>query len=80
MRSEEVISLEDLRNLPEYSCSIPTGTTIGKRWRCCSDRRHPDTTNWLIKTYATDPDPKYVKILSAWAVDENREPHLGDLS
>ena len=30
---EEIISREELAKLPEYSCSIPTGTTVGKRWR-----------------------------------------------
>lgn len=24
----------DVDRLPEYSCSVPTGTTIGKRWVC----------------------------------------------
>ena len=31
---EETISREELEKLPEYSCSVPTGTTVGKRWRC----------------------------------------------
>lgn len=24
----------ELRDLPEYSTTLPTGTTIGKRWKC----------------------------------------------
>ena len=24
----------EFRELGEYSCSLPTGTTIGKRWKC----------------------------------------------
>lgn len=31
--SEVVISRADLANLGEYSCSLPSLTTIGKRWR-----------------------------------------------
>jgi hypothetical protein len=27
------LSEQELFALPEYSCSLPTGTTIGKRWR-----------------------------------------------
>lgn len=28
-----VMEPRDFSELPEYSCSIPTGTTIGKRWK-----------------------------------------------
>jgi hypothetical protein len=31
------LTLEQFKALDEYSCSIPTGTTIGKKWK----RRHP---------------------------------------
>ncbi len=49
---------EELKKLPEYSCSLPTGTTIGKRWR----RRIPYYTNqplqcWLVAEYVPHPDP-----------------------
>lgn len=27
----------ELEQLAEYSCSIPTGTSLGKRWRCNRD-------------------------------------------
>lgn len=27
------LTASELAELPEYSCSLPTGTTIGKRWR-----------------------------------------------
>lgn len=27
-------TLQYFKDLPEYSCSLPTGTTLGKRWRC----------------------------------------------
>jgi len=29
-----LMSKAEFDALPEYSCSLPTGTTIGKTWRC----------------------------------------------
>jgi hypothetical protein len=28
--------------LPEYSCSLPSGTTIGKKWKCNDDAYAPE--------------------------------------
>lgn len=44
----EVVRLTwaELKALPEYSCSLPTGTTIGKRWKKnqhAYHRPHADT-------------------------------------
>lgn len=35
MKKLKTINLtkKEFDNLPEYSCSIPTGTTIGKQWK-----------------------------------------------
>lgn len=35
MRNDKVVKLTplELKELDEYPCSIPTGTTIGKRWK-----------------------------------------------
>lgn len=57
--------------LPEYSCSIPTGAVVGKRWRRCetfgrkasavevhNDRDVEDPDMWLMGEYADDPDAK----------------------
>lgn len=83
---ETVISRKELFDLGEYSCSLPTGTTIGKRWRrdVHAYRRRPDGTyfpdeihEWKIGEYTEDPDPAMVGIKWSWAVDENREPHRG---
>ena len=77
---EEIISLEDLKALPEYSVTIPTGVTIGKRWRCATkpDRKHKDDSEWLIKTYADDPhNDNMALICSVWAVVEQGVPHRG---
>ena len=42
--------------LPEYSSSIPTGTTIGKQWK----RR--EGNNWYLGEYIPHEDPKLVGI------------------
>jgi hypothetical protein len=40
-KTREFLSLttEELKAMPEYSCSLPTATTIGKRWK---RNIHPD--------------------------------------
>ena len=47
-----LLSREDFDALPEYSCTLPTGVTIGKRWK----RREPygaEPANaaWFLGTY-----------------------------
>jgi len=77
---EEVISLEDLKALPEYSVTNPTGVTIGKRWRCATRpyRKVKDQSEWLIKTYTDDPhNDNMALICSVWAVIEQGVPHRG---
>jgi len=44
--------------LMDYSCSLPTGTTIGKWWKCRVDY-HDASKGWLLCCYGphkTDPD------------------------
>lgn len=51
----ERVSKKAFDSLPEYSCSIPTGKTIGKVWkRKCED-------GWVIGEY-TQADEKNVYI------------------
>lgn len=59
----ERISRSLFDKLPEYSCTIPTGTTIGKVWRRKKDY-YDESKGWLIGEYVTDPqgDPKMVGI------------------
>ena len=40
------LSQTEFDKLPEYSMSVPTGTTIGKRWK----HQDPDGT-WMICEY-----------------------------
>lgn len=49
----------DRDQLPEYSCSLPTATTIGKRWRRRSNGA------WWLGEYYDIGDPKRVGI--RWA-------------
>lgn len=64
MKFFETIELtqKEFDELPEYSCSLPTGTKIGKRWK----KRVPyDGENpvWYLGEITTDPEPGFVGIL-----------------
>ena len=73
---EEVITFEALKDLLEYSRSLPTGTTIGKRWRRATKwSRHALETEWQIGEYVERPDPDTVGIKWVWAVVEPGVPH-----
>ena len=79
---ETVISRAELAKLPEYSCSLPTGTTIGKRWRRDVHFNKPPAgrpaPEWCIGEYFDDGTPGMVAIRWTWAVDEQRNVHRGD--
>lgn len=47
--------------LLDYSCSNPSGTTIGKRWKRRSDY-HDETKGWYMGEYIEHPDPDLVGI------------------
>lgn len=79
---EVVITRDELFSLPEYSCSTPTGTTIGKRWRRdVNAYRLPvvsaDRHEWMIGEYVDIGSDVEVGIQYSWAVDENHKPHRG---
>jgi len=66
-----VLTEKQFKDLPEYSCSIPTGTTIGKQWkhnRFAFDpsARDPRTGNtieeWYLHEYIEHKDPGKVGI------------------
>lgn len=60
----ETIELTDaeFEALPEYSCSIPTGVIIGKRWKRGEPFATP--TRWYVGEYAPHPtDPKRANII-----------------
>ena len=70
MLDEKVyLSEKEFNALSDYSCSIPTGTTLGKRWKrdLNAPRRfhrvEPDAPpNWCMGEYVPDTDPKFVGI------------------
>ncbi len=74
------MTFEDLLALPEYSCTNPTGTTIGKRWRrhepyrrsaeCCKEH---DCGHWFIGEYVTHPEPGMVGIRWSKFIAETTE-------
>lgn len=66
-----VLTKKEFDQLPEYSCSLPTGTTIGKKWKrndlaFVSSAHDPRTGNsiqkWYLMEYVEHPDPKLVGI------------------
>lgn len=59
-----LLSRSEFEALPDYSCSLPTRTTIGKRWRC----RRPYTVGstsvhrYFMGEYVPHADPNMVGI------------------
>jgi len=54
------LTMDEFRELLEYSCSYPTGTTIGKCWKA-----HLGTGEWLHREYTKHPtDDSKVLIIS----------------
>lgn len=59
----EKISRKAFNRLPEYSCSIPTLTTIGKVWKKnLNFGKNTDVEDWLICEYVDHPNPEKVGI------------------
>lgn len=51
--------------LPEYSATIPTGVTIGKRWRCLVGAHDPyfrGKPRWVIREFVAVENPKMAGI------------------
>ena len=77
------ISRADLSALGEYSCSIPTGKTLGKRWRrqlyWGTEMPEPER-EWKMAEYLDCAccGPREVAIAWAWAIDPlTGEPYRG---
>lgn len=62
------MTLRELQSLPEYSCSVPTGQTIGKRWRIHSgvyDRKFMEAggiPTWIVAEYVECDKPGMIGI------------------
>ncbi len=60
----DFLTQEEMDALSDYSCTIPTGTTIGKKWK----RREPYRDDqgppfyWYTGEYVPHPDPELMGI------------------
>lgn len=79
--AETIISREDLNALPEYSCSIPTGTVIGKRWRRNVNAYRKDRVGlppeWMLGEYVDIGSETDIGIRWTWACSAPGEVHRG---
>lgn len=60
-RTDAVMDKATFDNLPEYSCSIPTGVTIGKMWKIHIDWIEDGKlvhSTWMLGSYEVEPDQK----------------------
>lgn len=59
-----VVDQEAFDALYDYSASLPTGTTIGKRWKRRKNY-HDESQGWILGEYAecSPPDPQQVRII-----------------
>lgn len=55
------IPVENFEQLDDYSCTIPSGTVVGKFWR----RHQPYSGRgaWWLGQYVDDPDPEKIGIV-----------------
>lgn len=61
--SHAVMERRDFDKLPEYSCTLPTGTTIGKRWKRSEffgSSKYPG--RWFLGEYVPHDKPERVGI------------------
>jgi hypothetical protein len=59
----DTIELSDavFNGLLEYSCSLPTGQTIGKQWKCKVDY-YDEAKGWLLCEYVEHENPDLIGI------------------
>jgi hypothetical protein len=57
-----LMTQKEFDELPEYSCSLPTATTVGKRWKHGSPYVG-ERTRWTMGEYVEHADPTMVGIL-----------------
>ena len=52
---------EEFKQLPEYSCSFPDSSQLGKQWKCNRNAYPPrqgTTPLWFLGEYTEHPNPK----------------------
>lgn len=52
-----IVDSEAFTALPDYSSSLPTGTTPGKRWKRRIDY-YDESKGWMMGEYFVLPDPE----------------------
>lgn len=78
-KPQEVVTLtrREFADLGEYSCSLPTGTRIGKRWKRDANAYRPPVRtsvlgvefvipwpeDWILGEYIENPNPEMVGVL-----------------
>ena len=50
------LSVAELNGFSDYSCSLPTGQTVGKRWKC-NVRKNAGRFRWRVGEYG-EPFPE----------------------
>lgn len=58
-----VMEPHDFECLLEYSCSLPTGTTIGKQWKRNNSFGTRKPAEWWMGEYKDNPDPDRITII-----------------
>jgi hypothetical protein len=56
------LTQEEFDKLREYSCSLPTATTIGKRWKRNINAFREGPPEWYLGEFVEDEDPEKVGI------------------
>jgi len=74
-----IMDRKDFDDLPDYSCSLPGGTIIGKRWKR-SKEYVLNPSGWLMGEYIADPHGRDSHIGIIWReIIEVVEPPKGSL-
>lgn len=55
------LTRKEFEALPDYSCSLPTGTTIGKQWKKRKNY-YDESKGWVRGTYSKQLEPDLVAI------------------
>ena len=64
-----VMCNHEFEQLDDYSCSLPTGTRIGKMWKRRKDY-HDETKGWLMGEYAELDPPRSNRVAIIWRTIE----------
>ena len=57
-----ILNRDEFAKMGEYSCNLPTGTILGKIWKCNRlAYAEPPGEDWFMGEYAPDPKAKIGK-------------------